>query len=75
MKNLNITEKIGIVLGTIGGIMIVLNLYFEDSSFKGLLEFNQLVFWFGVLIWALGKMQSEKAEREKKQENENSSLE
>ena len=74
MKNLNLAEKIGIVLGITGAIMIILNVYFEDNSFKEILALNQIVFWFGILVWAFGKMQAAATER-KKQENENTNLE
>lgn len=63
IQNLNLLEKIGIGLGIIGAIMIFLNLYAKESSFKEILVFDEMIFWFGVFLWALGYMRSQAAEK------------
>lgn len=66
IQNLNLLEKTGIVLGSIGAIMIFMNLYSKESSFKEILVFDEMVFWIGVFLWALGYMQSDAAEKKKR---------
>ncbi|MFT6204940.1 MAG: hypothetical protein ACI9V1_000594 [Spirosomataceae bacterium] len=68
IENLNLLEKVGIGLGIIGAIMIFMNLYVINSLFEEVLAFDEMIFWIGVLLWALGYMRSQAAEKKKNNE-------
>jgi hypothetical protein len=68
IENLNLLEKVGIGLGIIGAIMIFMNLYVINSLFEEILAFDEMIFWIGVLLWALGYMRSQAAEKKKNNE-------
>ncbi len=67
MKNLNLLEKIGMIVGTVGAIMIILNLYYSESNFKEILALDQIVFWVGVLLWAFGNMKAQAAKKKQQE--------
>jgi hypothetical protein len=45
-----------------------MNLYVINSLFEEILAFDEIIFWIGVLLWALGYMQSQAAEKKKNNE-------
>jgi hypothetical protein len=64
MKDLNIMEKIGMIVAIVGTLFIVLNALKIGSRFESILAFDQILFWGGIAVWALGHSQKEKAQKD-----------
>ena len=69
-KNSNL-QKIGVLLGIIGAVMIISNAFVTDLFLKKILAFDQFVFWLGLLLWLFGYRKSLAAAKKGKQPNSN----
>lgn len=70
MNKTSLLEKIGLVLVIIGVILMVLNSFWDNSPYSGLLERHMLFYWLGMLSWALGYMQRTTKEKKAEEEEE-----
>ena len=59
MHKYNKAEIIGFVLLVIGTILWVSEEYFAIETLSFINKIGQMVFWVGLLIWALGYMKRE----------------
>ncbi|WP_405412644.1 hypothetical protein [Maribacter sp. Asnod1-A12] len=69
MKKPNKAVYIALVIVIIGLIFQFMEMgFFGEDPIPEITQYNQLFFWTGILIWALGYMKQETA---KKKDNEN----
>jgi len=70
MNNTSLPEKIGLVLVIIGVTLMILNAFWDNSPYSGLLERHMLFYWLGMLSWALGYVQRTGKEKKTQEEEE-----
>lgn len=71
MRKTSTLEKVGMVLGIIGAIMIISNAFVEAELIKKILAFDQFVFWLGILMWLFGYRKSMATAKKSKQTKNN----
>jgi predicted tellurium resistance membrane protein TerC len=65
MEKYNKLEIIGFVLLVIGGFFWLSEEFFVIESLSSFYSYLKILFWLGLLIWAIGYMPKEKAKRDK----------
>ena len=68
LKGTNRVEKIGFTLIVLSLIFLLLQRQFEGGGLGKIMQQHELFFWFGLLIWAMGYMIREQAEKAKASE-------
>ncbi|WP_106793270.1 hypothetical protein [Aquimarina sp. Aq78] len=63
MKNQNILEIIGFIVLAIGGVLFLIDNFLNLEFLDPILEFREIILYFGLAIWALGLMQKENLKR------------
>lgn len=64
MKKYNKLELIGFSMLFVGAVFWVSEQYFLIESLATIYRIAQIVFWFGLLFWALGNMRRQNAGRD-----------
>ena len=64
-KDTNVLEKIGVALLVLSVVFMVTHERVGEGLFSRLGEQHYIVFWLGLLIWALGYMMREQAAKKK----------
>ena len=62
MKNQNKLEIIGFIILAIGGVLFLIDNFLNLEFLDPILEFREIILYFGLAIWALGLMQNEEKE-------------
>jgi len=60
---MNLLEKTGFVLVVIGTLLLIFGAMVDNVTLQKIAEYQQLFYWLGLGLWALGYMQREKPKK------------
>lgn len=74
MKNQNKLEIIGFIILAIGGVLFLIDNFLNLEFLDPILEFREIILYFGLAIWALGLMQKENLKRKNSARKSNGNI-